>query len=89
MRVRLSGLSLIYGLALIALASVLVSLLGNILASFSVESEIGRVTLHNFARLLGDPDFGPMLGRTLIQGGGTVAVMLFFSLPIEIGRAHV
>ena len=82
MRLRLSGLSLIYGLALIALASVLVSLLGNILASLSVESEIGRVTLHNFARLLGDPDFPPMLCRTLIQGGGTVVVMLFFSLPI-------
>jgi iron(III) transport system permease protein len=72
----------IYGLTILALASVLVSLLGNVIASASFEADIGTFTARNYVRLFGDAKLPIVLGRTLVQGAGTVVVMLLFSVPI-------
>src|ERR1700733_1514633 len=79
---RISAIGWIYGLALLALACVLVSLLGNVLASFTEGADFGVFTLANYSELLADPKLPAVLLRTLAQGGGTVAVMLAFALPI-------
>jgi len=82
MRVRVPAIWLVYALAFFALCMVLISLLGNILASFSLKADFGDLTAGNYLRLLGDPDLPMVLGRTLVQGAGTVVIMLGFSVPI-------
>nr|ART40301.1 K494 [uncultured bacterium] len=72
----------VYGLALIALASVLISLVGNVLASVSFEADLGVFTARNYERLFGDSKLPAVFGRTLVQGAGTVLVMLAFGVPI-------
>jgi iron(III) transport system permease protein len=76
-RARLSGISLVYGVALLAVGCILVSLVGNILASFADGAELFAFTTANYLGLLFDEDgFGGTLLRTLLQGAGTIAVML-------------
>ncbi|MPZ59359.1 MAG: ABC transporter permease subunit [Rhizobiales bacterium] len=76
------GIALVYGLALLGLASVAVSLLGNILASFSDRADIGHFTLLNYGELLGEHGLGDVTLRTLMLGVGSVSMMLFFGFPI-------
>lgn len=81
-RFRLSGIAWVYGLAILALAFVLVSLLGNIFASFTEGADFGTFTGSNYTDLLAGPKLPAVMLRTLAQGGGSVAVMLLFALPI-------
>jgi iron(III) transport system permease protein len=91
MRLTPSGSAAIYAVAFFGLAAVLVSLIGNVVGSFSVGAELGHLTTRNFARLFDDPEFFGVLGRTMIQGAGTVVVMVFFALPIAwlIARSDI
>jgi iron(III) transport system permease protein len=82
MGARISAIGWVYGLGLVALGCVLVSLLGNILASVTEGADFGVFTLANYADLLDDPKLPAVFLRTLAQGGGTVAIMLAFAVPI-------
>jgi iron(III) transport system permease protein len=82
MRFRISAIWLVYAVAALAICGVLVSLLGNVLASVSREAEFGDLTASNIVRLLADPDLPGVLARTLVQGVGTVIVTMGFSAPI-------
>jgi iron(III) transport system permease protein len=81
-RARGASIAWVYGLALVALAAVLVSLFGNVLASLSAGADLGAFTLDNYARLFGDRKLAEVAGRTLVLGAGTVLVMLVFGVPI-------
>ena len=72
----------IYALAYLALALVLVSLIGNVLASFSQQAQIGGFSTANYADLLSDPRLADVMLRTLVFGAGAVAVMMVFAFPI-------
>lgn len=78
----LDGIGSVYGLAVLGLASVTVSLLGTIIASFSERAEIGQFTLFNYVDLLSDDNLLSVTLRTLAFGAGSVLVMLFFAFPI-------
>ena len=82
MRARLSGISWIYALAAIGLAFVVISLLGNVVGSFTAEGEIDDFTLGNYPEVLGDEELPAVLLRTLVLGVGSVAVLLLFAIPI-------
>jgi iron(III) transport system permease protein len=76
------GISVVYGLALLGFAVVAVSLLGNIVASFSERADIGQFTVLNYRELFEDNRLGNVTLQTLALGLGSVAVMLFFAFPI-------
>jgi iron(III) transport system permease protein len=82
MHVRLSGVSWLYALALTALGCVLISVLGTIVASVTQGSDFGTFTGANFPRLFAERGLAAVFGRTLVQGGGTVVVMVAFAVPI-------
>ncbi len=82
MRFRISAIAWVYVIAAIALCCVLVSLLGNVLASVTTGADFGVFTLRNYAELLTDAALPGVLMRTLAQGAGAVAVMLAFAIPI-------
>jgi len=82
MRFRVSAIGWIYALAALALLCVSISLLGNILASFTAGADFGVFTFGNYSDLLGDRHLPAVFLRTLGQGGGAVAVMLLFAVPI-------
>ena len=82
MRLKPPAIGWIYALAGLALVCVLVSLLGNIAASFTEGADFGTLTLANYAELLEDPHLVAVFLRTIVQGLGAVAVMLAFALPI-------
>lgn len=79
---RISAIGWIYALAGLALLFVLVSLLGNVFASFSEGANFGTFTLANYRDLLGDVELPDVVLRTLAQGAGAVAVMLACAVPI-------
>jgi iron(III) transport system permease protein len=76
------GIVSIYALAVVGLASVTVSLLGTIVASFSERAEIGQFTLFNYVDLLSDENLPSVTLRTLIFGAGSVLITLLFAMPI-------
>lgn len=78
----LDGIGSIYGLAVLGLASVAISLVGTIVASFSQRAEIGQFTLFNYVDLLSDENLPSVTLRTLMFGAGSVLVMLLFAFPI-------
>jgi len=82
MHLRLSGIWVIYVVAATALVGVIVSIAGNILASVSLGADFGTFTVLNYAKLVADKELLAVLGRTFIQGAGSVVVMLAFSVPI-------
>ena len=75
------GIGWIYGMSFFGLALVIISLMGNAVGSFVEGGEIGRFTLGNYAEVIGDKDFAAVLGRTLLLGVGSVAVVVMFSFP--------
>ena len=76
------GIGWVYGFAYLALTLVLVSLLGNLLASFSRQAELGSFTVSNYTDLLTDRRLLDVTVRTLVFGAGAVGVMMFFAFPI-------
>jgi iron(III) transport system permease protein len=72
----------LYALALTALGAVLISVLGTIVASFTPGSDLGSFTTMNFPQLFAERGLFSVFGRTLIQGGGSVLVMVAFAVPI-------
>ncbi len=81
MRRSIGGIAWVYGVAFVGLAFIVISLLGNIVGSFSIEGDIGTFTLTNYIELLEDEELGPVTLRTFALGIGSVAVMMFFSFP--------
>ena len=75
------GIGWIYGMSFFGLTLVIISLMGNAVGSFVESGEIGRFTLSNYAEVIGDRDFVPVLGRTMVLGVGSVAVVILFSFP--------
>jgi len=80
-RRSISGIGWVYFIAFVGLAFILISLLGNVVGSFSIEGDIGTFTLSNYVDLFTDEELGPVVLRTLVLGLGSVAVMMFFSFP--------
>lgn len=72
----------VYGLAATGLVCILISLGGNVIASVSLYADFGVLTESNYVRLFGDRKLPAVLLRTLVQGAGSVAVMIAFSVPI-------
>ena len=75
------GIGWVYGMSFFGLALVIISLMGNAVGSFVEGGEIGRFTLGNYSEVIGDKDFPSVLGRTLLLGVGSVAVVVLFSFP--------
>lgn len=82
MRAKPPGTFWLYAIALVALGAVLISVLGTILASVTPGSDFGRFTAANVPGLFAQRGLASVFGRTLIQGGGTVLVMIAFAAPI-------
>ena len=78
---RSFGIGWVYGLSTLGLALVVISLLGNIVGSFTPGAEIGEFTLKNYRDLATDPDLMPVFLRTLVLGFGTVFVLMIFAFP--------
>ncbi len=83
-RFSFSGIWFIYGLVGVTLLLVAISLFGSLAASFSVKESLGETwTISNYSQVLQDGEFGRVLLNTILLGAGSVAVMLFFSIPIS------
>lgn len=79
-----SGTKLIYGIVILAILLISISLVGSIIASFSPGEELGgKWTISNYEFIIQDEKFLPVLIDTIILGVGSVIVMLFFSVPIS------
>jgi iron(III) transport system permease protein len=78
----LNAIGSVYGLAVLGLASVTVSLVGTIIASFSEHAEIGHFTLFNYIDLFSDENLLSVTLRTVAFGVGSVIITLFFAFPI-------
>lgn len=78
---KVNGITLVFGIAFAGLFFIVVSLMGNIIGSFSIEGDIGTFTLENYTELFEDEDLGPVIVRTLMLGLGTIAVMMLFAFP--------
>ena len=81
MRVRPPGIAWVYGFAFLGLAFIVVSLLGNVVGSFSIEGDIGTFTLGNYADVAADTELGPVLLRTLVLGIASIVFMMAFAFP--------
>ncbi|MCY4551436.1 MAG: iron ABC transporter permease [Defluviicoccus sp.] len=81
MRARPTGIAWVFGLAFLGLAFIVVSLLGNVVGSFSIEGDIGTFTLANYADMLADDELLPVLVRTIVLGLGSIVFMMAFSFP--------
>ena len=55
-RVRFTGIFWVYAFAAIGLTLVVVSLMGNIVGSFTAEGEIDQFTLGNYPEVFGDEE---------------------------------
>ena len=75
-------MSWIYALAAMGVAFVLLSLLSNVVASFSLDADPTQPTLKNYRELLGDGRVPAAFARTVILGVGSVAVMIAWSVPL-------
>lgn len=82
MRFLPRGITLIYALAAVGLVMVIVSLMGNVVGSFTAEGEIDRFTLGNYPEVIADSELPAVFLRTFALGAGSVVVLLFFALPI-------
>ncbi|HZU06411.1 MAG TPA: iron ABC transporter permease [Chloroflexota bacterium] len=82
--VRDPALGLIGALVVLALAGVLTPLLLTAWASLreGLLVDAGPLVLSNYVAVLADPLFPSVLANTLLLGLGSVAVMLFFAVPI-------
>lgn len=76
------GYAPIYVLALVGVFSVLVTILGNVWASFGSGADLFDFTLTNYQRLLSDPELPSVTANTLLIGFGSVGVTLAFALPM-------
>ncbi|HLQ33091.1 MAG TPA: hypothetical protein VK457_10415, partial [Chloroflexota bacterium] len=87
-RFSLSGMGLVFGVTVAALALVLVSLAGSLLASISTGAALGGFSLDNYARLLRDSRLPRVTVQTLELGLGSALVMLAFAFPLAwlLGR---
>jgi iron(III) transport system permease protein len=76
------AIAVVFAAAVGGLALVVVSLAGNLVGSITAGSDVGTFTLANFAALFADPALAPVVGRTVVLGGGSVALTLFFAIPL-------
>jgi len=85
---RPDGIAAVYGATVIALCLIAVSLAGTFLGSFAAPGEILGTTLNNYVRVWNDARVPSIVGRTLILGLGSVAVVMVIALPLAwlLGR---
>jgi len=72
----------VYGLALVGVFFILITIVGNFWASISRGADPFDLTIGNYSRLLTDDQLPLVLWNTLVIGVGSVIVTLAFALPM-------
>lgn len=82
------GMSVVYGLTVVALGLIALSLSGTIIGSFAPAGEVFGLTLDNYRRIVADARVPGILWRTIQLGLGTVFVVMAVALPMAwiLGR---
>lgn len=78
---RIRDIGWVYFCAAVGLTLVAISIVGNIIGSFSDPQEFDQYTLGNYAELLHEENLLEVLGRTLLLGVGTVFWLVIFAFP--------
>jgi iron(III) transport system permease protein len=78
---RSMGIGWVYLFAVVGLFLVCVSVLGNVVTSFSEEGDADKFSFANYFELFSQDELGSVTIRTIILGFGTVFWMFLFSFP--------
>ena len=78
---RMRDIGWVYFFAAVGLTLVAISILGNIVGSFSDPQEFDQFTLGNYGELFNEQGLLDVVGRTLLLGVGTVFWLMIFAFP--------